>query len=325
MRCLTPVLLASLIAGSTVPAAAQGLQNVDRIPAGDMKWRTLAHLEYSAPSLKNVVMFPGFGLSGESFRARPDGGPSWGKMMRERGFNAFMMDNVGCGDAQEPPNRNIETLFEMGLFGAYQMPFAAKAPLVVAHGQAAGLLVRARSFEPDVPRSLVLIDPIGPQYSQPMTDLTPRQLLERRDDPDHVWRTWGFGPEYGVLREGLDLTVADAESLVAAYESDQPPYWVGLLTPMESNFEVRETMHLEGVPVLVVRTPAADREQIEREEHVVRWMREHGMKVDRLDLTADPDLRHVSGLPWVGDLAGAVLDEILAWFDSTGMMPTTGR
>ena len=323
------ILTLLLVALATAPAAhaqQKTLADMPEIPSGDMNYRSWTYVEYADVGVPVFAMIPGDGLSAEGFRERPNGEPSWGRMARARGYSAFMLDRVGCGKAPAPPDRDFGRILETGLFGVYQIGFATKAGTMIAHGDAAGMDVRARSFDPSVAASMVLIDPIGPQGAQPMTDLTPHEVLERRRDPNHPWVTWGFGPEHGVLREGLDLTQAEAESLVANHEDDQPAYWAGLLTDMDSDYRVREPMHLDGLPVLVIRTPAADEEQIEREEHVVRWMTERGMRVDRLDLSSHPTLGNTSGLPWAGDLSDEVFEEIWTWYhDLDGVPVLAGR
>jgi hypothetical protein len=323
MRSSIPLLL--LVLATALPGAAHAQQKtlaeMPEIPTGDMNYRSWTYVAYAATQAPYFAMIPGDGLSGATFRERPNGEPSWGRMAQQRGFNVFMLDRVGCGKAPEPPDRNLTRILETGLFGVYQVGFATKAGLMIAHADAAGMAVRARSFDPDVAASMVLIDPIGPQGAQPMTDLTPREVLERLRDPDHPWVTWGLGPEHGVLREGLDLTPAEAESLVANHEDDQPAYWAGLLTDMDSDYRVREPMHLDDLPVLVIRTPAADAAQIEREDHVVRWMTERGMRVDRLDLSSHPTLKDTSGLPWAGDLADEVFEEIWTWYHALEGVP----
>lgn len=323
MRSSIPLLLLVLATASppAVHAQQKTLADLPEIPMGDLDYRSWAHVEFADAKAPFVAMIPGDGLSAATFRERPNGEASWGRMAHQRGFNAFMLDRVGCGKAPEPPDRDFLRILETGLFGVYQVGYAPRAGLLIAHADAAGMAVRARSFHPRVAASMVLIDPIGPQGAQPVTDLTPREVLERRRDPDHPWATWGFGPERGVLRDGLDLTAAEAESLVANHEDDQPAYWAALLTDMDSDYRVREPMHLDGLPVLVIRTPAADAAQIEREEHVVRWMTERGVRVDRLDLSSHPTLKNTSGLPWTGDLAEDVFEEIWTWYHSLEGVP----
>ena len=321
----TTFVLALLLLVVLPPGDADAQRNVletmKEIPAGHIRYRTLSYLEYDSQASPNIMLAPGFGLSGETFRRRVGGAPGWGKLLKERGYNAWMFDNVGVGNAQGPPDDNFDAILEHGMYGFYQIGYAGSCGLVILHEQAAGMGLRARSFDAQYADAMVLIDPIGPQGAQPMLEYDPARLLAERRDPDHVWRTWGFGPARGTVREGLDLSAARAESLYVGYDRTQPAYWAGLLTRYESDYEVREAMNLAGVPVLVVRTPAAGEEQIEREGHVIDWMTERGMLVDRLDLSSHPQLKHVSGLPWTGDLAPEVLEEIMNWYESLEGVP----
>lgn len=313
-----------------LPALAGAQKNVlydmKTIPGGDLQFRTLIHLEYRSELAPPVIMIPGFGLEGTTFQRRVGGEPGWGKLLKERGYSAWMLDNVAVGQAEPPQTRDLGLMLKWGLFGAYQLGLANQSALAILHGQGAGLGLRGMSFDTKYTDAMVLIDPIGPQGAQDMMPFEPEVLLERRFDPNHRWRTWGFGPERGVVHEGLDLSAARAESLYARYDSEQPPYWAGLLTTIDADYEVREAINLAGIPVLVVRTPAADAEQVAREESVVRWMNERGMIVETLDLNEDDELRHTSGLPWAGDLAPRVLDEIMTWYEGLdGMRPPVGR
>lgn len=294
--------------------------------AGDIKYRTHIYFEFVAETAPQVVLAPGDGLSGATFRYRPDGSASWGKMLRERGFNVYMLDNVGCGNAIEPPSTDFPTLADMGRFGVEQIALATAPRLLIAHGEAAGFAIKARSLNEGAGDALVLIDPIGPQGSQPMSTLSSAEVLERwQDRQNRVWRRWGFGPEYGKLRRGVDVTEAVARQIVDGYEEDQPAYWAALLTPMDLPLQVRDGFLLADLPVLVIRTQGADREQIERENAVVAWLENFGTHVDRLDLTRDPELKNTSGLPWVGDLSEPALERILTWREQVATNPNPGR
>jgi hypothetical protein len=303
-----------LILSVAGPSPAQDKVDISEFNSGDIDFRTYSYLQLAKPLALPFVFFPGDGVRAVYFRDKPDGSPGWTRRVEERGFNALAMEHVGSAVAITPPDDDILKLMEKGLYGVYQVGMATRPEFAVGHEMAAGLLLKARSQDEGVGRALILIDPIGPQRSQPMTTLTPRDLYEQRQDlPDHLWRKWGFGPREGKLRRGLDLSMAAAESLLSTYDGGQPAYWAGLLTEMQSGLEVREPIKLFDLPVLVVRTPAADKEQIAREEAVVAWMVERGMRVDRLDLTKDPILKNVSGLPWMGDLSDEVLERFFEW------------
>lgn len=315
------LLLLALLAPTDASAQGNTLESMKQLPGGNLRYRTLTQLEYLSQDAPSVMLAGGFGMEAEDFRRRVGGAPGWGKLLYERGYNAWMLDNVGQGQAQAPPDRDLDALFEHGLYGHYQIGYAGQAGVAILHGQAAGLGLRAASLSDRFAQSLVLIDPIGPPGAQPKMDYDPARLMAERRDPDHVWRTWGFGPARGEVREGLDLTAAQAESLTVSYDGSQPPYWAAMLTGLDSPFEVREPMNLAGVPVLVVRTPAADAEQIEREEHVIEWMTERGMRVETWDLSDDPVLKNVSAMPWQGELAPQMLDRILEWYTSLEDVP----
>lgn len=324
-QVLALVLIASILPS---PAAAQKnvLYEMKEIPGGDLRYRTLSYLEYAGEFAPVVFLGPGFGLSGHTFRRRVGGEPGWGKLLKERGYTAWMLDNVGVGKAQRPPNADLDLIFRHGLFGNFQIGLANRSALVILHEQAAGMGLRARSFDDKYTDAMVLIDPIGPTRSQPMLDYDPARLLAEREDPNHLWRSMGFGPVRGAMHDGLDLTSAEADSLIEVYDPEQPPYWAALLTDYDANYEVREAIKLAGVPVLVVRTPAADAVQIEREEALVRWMNERGMIVETLNLADETDLAGTSAMPWAGELAPRVLDEIMAWYENLeGMRVPSGR
>lgn len=316
-----PILLAialSCLTATTAAGQAQKniLYDLDELPAGDLRYRTLIYLDYANENSPTVMLEAGFGLDAESLRRRIGGKPGWGKMLEERGYNAWMLNNVGVGRAQHPPDEDLDSLMKWGMYGHYQVGLANLAALSILHGQAAGMGLRAASYSRKFTDAMILIDPIGPQGSQPMMPFDPERLLAERFDEDHIWREWAFGPERGATRDGLDLSVAEAESLYASYDRTNPPQWAGLLTHYDGPFEVEEPMNLEGVPVLVVRTPAADDEQIEREKALVRWMNERGMVVETWDLSEDAELKNVSGLPWAGELSSRVLDQMMSWYES---------
>lgn len=316
LRWLALALL-SIAAATAAPASAQQhASELTEFNAGDINYRTFVYFEFSSEIAPQVALIPGDGLLGSTFRFKPDGSPGWGKMLLERGYNVYMLDNVGCGRAIEPPSDDFAKLVAMAQFGVEQIGAATIPVFMVAHGQAAGLALYSRSIEPRTAQSLVLVDPIGPQGTQPMTELTPEEVLERwRERDDWNWRRWGFGPRYGKLRRGVDVDEESARAVVDGFDAKQPAYWTALLTPMESGLRVESDFNLRGVPVMVIRTPAADAEQIERENAVVDWMQSMGMEVTRLDLREDPRFASSTGLPWIGDVAEPLLEHVIEWND----------
>jgi hypothetical protein len=91
------------------------------------------------------------------------------------------------------------------------------------------------------------------------------------------------------------------------------------LSTIEAGTAVNEFTFLQKVPVLIVRTTAADDEQIHREQQVSAWLEKAGCRVDHLDLSEHESTRHTTGLPWAGDEAGATLKLILQWYDGLGL------
>lgn len=318
---LTALILLTVV---SAPSAQQRIEDMKEFNAGHLAYRTHVYLEFSSRSSSQVVLFPDDGFSGKTFRDKPDGTPSWGRMLQARDFNAYMFDHVGCGSSIPPPDENIVPMTEKTAFGVFQMMVATKAQMVIAHGMSAGFAIKGCTQREDAGHSLVLIDPIGPQGWQDFTDLTPADLFERRQNlDDALWQEWGFGKRAGRLRSGIDVDAATADSLLAGYERDQPHYAMTLLTGIDTDTQVNETLHLEDVPVLVVRTTAADATQIAREEQVARRLVEAGCRVERLDLGAVEGLEDTTGLPWVGAKAEAVLEELLAWYERQDVEPPT--
>jgi len=319
-------LLAAIVCISPARAQENILYKVDELPGGDLSYRTLFYIEFDSEVAPTIIMEAGFGLTAETLRRRIGGAPGWGKLLKERGYNAWMLNNVGVGRSETPRDRDLDQLFKFGSFGNFQVGYANDGSLAILHGQAAGLGLRSASYGERYSDMFVLIDPIGPQGSQPFLPYEPAKRRAQREDPNHIWQKWGFGPERGTIREGLDLSAAAAESLAAAYDPTQPPQWAGMLTHVDSPFEVREPLYLEGRDVLVIRTPAADDTQIEREKSLVKWMRERGMNVETMDLSDDPETEGVSALPWAGEKAPYVLERILSWYENLdGAKTPVGR
>ena len=98
------------------------------------------------------------------------------------------------------------------------------------------------------------------------------------------------------------------------YQRDAFPIRPALLQPMISPIRVRGTGRLEGWRVLIMRTPAADKVQVRREEAFAAWLIDAGVHVEHIDLGADPALAGTTGLPWIGSNAQGVLQIILDWY-----------
>ena len=145
--------------------------------------------------------------------------------------------------------------------------------------------------------------------------MTFEEALEARESfDDELWRRYGFGPRVGKLYEGLDVDLATATAVYEGYDRDCFQIRPALLQPMISPVRVRGTARLEGWYVLMVRTPAADDAQVAREEALTAWLREAGVIVETLDLAADPAFAGVTGLPWIGAKAPAVLERFVDWY-----------
>jgi pimeloyl-ACP methyl ester carboxylesterase len=327
MKSLAAVATAGFIAlaGEGIPASlaqqsspdqSGSLTTMREFDSGDLDFRTHTYLRFSSVRSPQVLLVPGQGFGGQVFLERVDGSPGWSEMLPERGFNAYALDNVGCGKSLPPPSDDFVELTRWAAYGVYQMSVATRSSLIIAQGHSAGFAVIARSLDPVATHAAILIDPIGPQQAQPMTEITPQELLERHENLEAwLWQTWGFGSERGTLRRGLDLAPADADSLIHLYDRQQPPYWVAMLTHMDTATRVQNPSPLMDWPVLLVRTPGRSTEQIEREDALAAWLTEHGARVNRLDLQEE-GFADVSGLPWAGRRAGEVLDRLLQWYDS---------
>ena len=78
-----------------------------------------------------------------------------------------------------------------------------------------------------------LIDPIGPQHSQPLEPMSFEQALAKQQSlDDDLWRRWGFGPRAGQLADGLDIDLATATAMLEGYQRDCFPIRPALLQPM---------------------------------------------------------------------------------------------
>jgi hypothetical protein len=259
-------------------------------------------------------MFPGEGISGATFRHRPDGGPGWIDLLLAEGYNALSLDWPGTGAATSYINRDLIRALNAHVEGAFYTARGSMPVLSIAHAEGAALLIKTRSFGDYLSRTSVLIDPIGPQYAQPLEPMSFEQALARQETlEDDLWRHWGFGPRVGELRDGLDIDLETAMKVLESYQRDAFPIRPALLQPMISPIRVQDTARLDGWRVLIIRTPAADQAQIERELALSDWLRAANVHVELMDLSEDPDLAGTTGLPWIGANALPILERIMDW------------
>lgn len=307
------LLFCLLLACLAAPRAdAQGLP--EEFTTGNDYFPVKVYLRFVPESTTSVTIFPGEGLSGISFRDRPDGGPGWLELFAEQGFGAMSIDWPGTGGAMPVINRDLLRSLDAHVEGAYFVSRGAMPVLSIAHAEGAALLIKTRSFGDYLSRTAVLIDPIGPQHSQPLEPVSFEQALARQETfGDDLWRRWGFGPRAGELRDGIDVDAATAAAVFASYQPDCFPIRPALLQPMISPIRVRGPRKLDGWRVLVMRTPAADEAQIERERALTAWLRAANVHVDLMDLSADPEFANTTGLPWIGSNATRIHELILDW------------
>ncbi len=323
---ISALVIFGLMAGIGISEAqVQPLDQLREIDGGDLQYRTHVYLAFHQVGVEQIVLLPPEGFSGAVFRTRVNGEPGWGEMLKERNYNAFMFDHVGCGSTIAPPNRDIVTLTDKTAWGTMQIMVATEAQLVIAQGFSAGFALLGKSNHEKGGFAFVLIDPIGPQGAQDDLKVSPAEWFARRDPlDDALWKEWGWGKRAHHLRKGTDLEPQWADSLLNLYEADQPDYGTVLLTGIDAAARVRDTRFLQGVPVLVVRTNAADQDQIRREDQVVAWLESAGCHVDRLKLRDVPGAEHTTALPWAGAEAEVVLDRFLSWYQGV-RSPVEGR
>lgn len=295
-------------------ATAQG-ELPSQFSSGNDYFQVEIYLEFLGQGVPTATIYPGEGLTGSQFRDRPDGGTGWLELINEAGMSSISVDWPGTGNAMGYFNRDLMRALDATVEGAYLTGRGSLAQLNIAHAEGAALLTKTRSFGDYLSRTAVLIDPIGPQHAQPLEPVSFEQALARQETfEDDLWRRLGFGPRAGVLGEGLDIDLQTANAVFGDYQRDAFPIRPALLQPLISPIRVRGTGRLEGWRVLIMRTPAADDSQINREEAFAAWLLDAGVHVEHIDLSADPALAGTTGLPWIGSNAPAVLEIILDWY-----------
>lgn len=309
------LLLMGILLGLCPAASAQQEGMPSEFDSGDEYFPIHGYLRFLGQTNPLANLFPGQGISGLSFRERPDGGEDWMTTLEQLGFSSVAIDWPGTGRAGTPINEDYIRALKGHLTGCYDTGRGTGAKLSIAHAEAAAILIKARSFDPWVSRTAILIDPVGPQYSQPLEPMTLDQALAAREDfEDRLWRSWGFGPRAGELAPGLDIDPATAESFFAAYDRDAFQIRAALLQPILSDLRVRGPARLAGWRVLIVRTRGADAAQVRREEALTAWLRAADVHVDHLDLGAGADFATTTGLPWIGESAPQVIERFTLWF-----------
>lgn len=296
-------------------APATGAQQMpEQFSSGNEYFPLEIYLRFLQQGDPTVTVFPGEGISGISFRDRPDGGPGWLDLFNGDGHIALSVDWPGTGNAQGYINRDLIRALEAHVEGAYFTGRGAIPVLSIAHAEGAALLVKIRSYGDYLSRTAVLIDPIGPQHAQPLEPMTFEQALARQETfDDDLWRRWGFGPKAGELDEGLDIDLDVAMAMFESYQRDAFPIRPALLQPMISPIRVRGTAKLADWRVLILRTPAADKAQVKRELALAEWLRAANAHVELYDLSADPELSNTTGLPWIGANANRIQELIMDW------------
>ena len=287
--CLAVVFLTLCCVGPVcVPQnawAQAGQEMPEEFDTGNDYFPLHVYLRMAEAGAPSVLMFPGEGISGILFRDRPDGGPSWIDLLHERNFSALAIDWIGTGKAPELFNQDYIRALEAHVEGAHTMARGALPRLAVAHAEGAALLIKARSFGDYTSRTAVLIDPIGPQYSQPLEQISFEEALAAHEGFDEaLWQRLGFGPRVGELREGLDIDADTAMRVFDGYNRQAVQIRPALLQPMISPIRVRGPGQIQGWYVLIVRTPAADDAQIRRELALTEWLSVAGANVELLDL-----------------------------------------
>lgn len=317
-RVLSILFLVAVASGWTLAQPARA-QTPDQAPSefdtGVENFPIHVYLNIVGSGGPLANLFCGQGLSGGLFRDRPDGGPGWFQTLESEGIGALAFDWPGTGKAPAPINRDLIRALNAHVSAAFDLGRGSLPLLCFAHAEGAALLIKNRSFGDYTSRTAVLIDPIGPQYSQPLEPITFDEALARKATfEDDLWRQYGFGPRVGELYDGLDVDLETATAVFESYQRDCFPIRPALLQPLISPIRVEGTSHIAGWYVLMVRTPAADPQQIEREEALTAWLREAGATVESLDLSADPAFAGVTGLPWIGEQAPAVMERFIEWY-----------
>ena len=308
---IRPLLIILLL---TVASAAVAQDMPEQFSSGNDYFPIEIYMGFLGQGERAALIFPGEGISGATFRHRPDGGPGWIDLLNGEGYNALSLDWPGTGAANNPINRDLIRALNAHVEGAFFSARGSMPVLSIAHAEGAALLIQTRSFGDYLSRTSVLIDPVGPQYAQPLEPMTFEQALAARETfEDDLWRRWGFGPRAGELRDGLDIDLAAAMEVFEGYQRDAFPIRPALLQPMISPIRVQSTDMLDGWRVLILRTPAADEAQVAREQALTEWLRAANVHVELMDLSADPELANTTGLPWIGANALPFLELIMDW------------
>ena len=295
--------------------AQAGQEMPEEFDTGDEYFPVHVYLRMAEAGAPAVTLFPGEGIGGVLFRDRPDGGPGWIDLLVERNFSALAVDWVGTGKASKLFNQDYIRALKAQVQDAYLVGRGALPRLAIAQGEAAALLIKTRSFGDYTSRTAVLIDPIGPQYSQPLERISFDEALKARDGfDDELWKRWGFGPRVGELHRDLDIDLDTAMRVFEGYNRQAIQMRPALLQPMISPIRVRGTAQLKDWYVLIVRTPAADKKQIRRETALTQWLDDAGAHVELLDLNTEPGFSGATGLPWIGTTAEPLLDRLLDWY-----------
>lgn len=321
--------LASLLAG---PARAQldgtGPRFFD-FDAGDLEYRTHLYCWFWDVQAPQITLVPGSYIGGRALLETAYGEPGWSKLLQLKGHNVYSLDMVGAHETDPLPGNDLVTLIDKGLWGVYQMGMGTQPHIMLGQGPHAAYVITARARDPKVAMAGILLDPWGPQGAQPLVDTDPADVYERHERlQDTLWREWGLGPAYGELDGEKDLDQAGFDAFYDAFiDPAQPPYWAAAVTGLDTQLRVNQELYLQGWPVLVVRTPAADDEQIAREEAVVAWLAERGVELQRLDLSTVPGLEGVTGIPYAGRKAAEVLEAMWPWMEEqlSRPRPTPGR
>ncbi len=328
--CLAILFFALACVGSAcVPLSAwaqAGQEMPEEFDTGDDYFPVHVYLRMAEAGAPAVTLFPGEGLSGVLFRDRPDGGPSWVDLLVERNFAALAVDWAGTGKVTELFNQDYLRALKAQVQGAYLMGRGSLPRLGIAHAEGAALLIKARSFGDYTSRTAVLIDPIGPQYSQPLERMSFDEALEARDGfDDALWQRWGFGKQVGNLDPGLDIDLDTAMRVFEGYNRHAIQIRPALLQPMISPIRVRGTARLQDWYVLIVRTRAADETQIRRETALTEWLDNAGANVELLDLNTEPAFSGTTGLPWIGTTAESLLDRLIEWYERAVILAPESR
>jgi len=294
-----------------------------RFGCGDMRYRCAMQVGLVAETDLSVSFVPDEGWTGDIYLARHDYAEGWLYRANSKGYNAFTYTPVGMGLADVPPTDDFELWSIFNVEGVSQFGSSSDPELLIAHGIGAAFTLAARSKNPAVAKTLVLIDPIAPPD---MLEREPMSFEEARARGeglrDRLWLKWGIGTKPGQANEDSDIGVEGFERLMDRYEADAPPYWASIYTSFDGGVYMEDPTLFAGLPVLIVGTPHRDRAQRAEEKAIADWLREAGAAVETLELS-DLGLPGVGGLPMAGDHADLIFDHLFEWSLSARGM--TGR